>query len=234
MKGKGPPSDANRYAGCRLFVSTSGLTGFALGTEGEKAGWLYDFFASPREAENTVHEMMALAIKEGADKLVTYEHPLLAEFFIRSSFQPINIVQLPNLYEAPLGWVPEVCMSTTDPIPCPNFLNMILVKPKHALPAGAFEQLKGPTAFKDLLQSVQRASTPETAIAPNAPCARCGGAVASRTRSFGVIGGYNCDQCGFLHVYGTLTLQYQPPAERQQQLCPCGSGRAFAECHGAM
>lgn len=33
MSAKRPPNDADEYAGCRLFTSSTGLTGFALGTE---------------------------------------------------------------------------------------------------------------------------------------------------------------------------------------------------------
>ena len=234
MDALGPPNGADNYAGCRLFVSATGLTGFALGMEGEMAGWLYDFFASPHESEKTVHEMVALAIREGADKLVTYEHPLVAEFFIGFCFQPINLVRLSSLDEAPPGWVPEMCRSAVDGVNCPDFLNMILVKPKHALPPGAFEQIKGQSAFNQLLESVRRASRPESAIPAHTPCGRCGRAVV-RTRSFGVLGGYHCDHCGFVHVYGTLTLRYRPSvAHPKGQTCPCGSGKTFAECHGAV
>jgi len=231
----GPPNDAHEYAGCRLFTSATGLTGFALGAEGEMEGWLYDFFASPHESEKTVQAMVALAIEQGANKLVTYEHPLLAEYFIRFCFQPTNLVRLSNLDEAPPGWVPEMCRAGVDGIRCPDFLNMILVKPKHALPSGAYEEIKGASAFRQLLESVRRASTPEAAIAPHAPCGHCGRAVASRTRSFGVVGGYTCEHCGFVHVYGTLTLRYRlsAPRPRRSEACPCGSGKAFAACHGA-
>jgi len=226
-------NDRDHYAGCRLFTSATGLSGFALGEEGEMAGWLHDFFASPHESEKTVRDMVALAVQQGADKLVTYEHPLLAEFFISLSFQPTNVVRLSSLDEAPPGWVPEVCRSAVNPISCPDFLNMMRVKPKHALPPGSFEELKGPAAYAQLVELVRRGSAPESAIAPNEPCARCGQPVPSRIRSFGVIGGYQCAECGFVHAYGNLTLKYPVSVTRPRpQPCPCGSGKAFSECHG--
>ncbi|MCC6558785.1 MAG: SEC-C domain-containing protein [Polyangiaceae bacterium] len=127
--------------------------------------------------------------------------------------------------------------------PCPDFLYMILVKPEHAARSPTFERLKGPAGYKKLLESVQQASKPESTIAPHAPCASCGRAVASRTRTFGVLGGYRCQHCGYIHVYGALTLRPRIPsrerdpgtstASPQEKACPCGSGKVFSECHGS-
>lgn len=236
ISAKGPPDDTNKYAGCRLFTSSAGLTGFALGAEGETTGWLYDFFASPREEERTVHEMLALAIQQGARMLVTYRHPLVANFFMRFGFQPTSIVNIPDLKKAPPGWVPEACMSETDPISCPGFLYMILVNPAHRVALRA-EDLDA------ALRVDQRTSKAESTIVSHAPCTSCGRAVANRTSAYGVFEGYECPHCGFIHVCGTLTLGPPRPsrardpgtsdASPREQACPCGSGRAFVECHGS-
>jgi hypothetical protein len=213
MSAERMPSVDDGYAGSRSFVSVNGLAGFRLGTEGD----LFDFFASPLAEASLVQDMMAMAIQLGAYKLVTYEHPLVAEFFKGFGFQPTCIVRPAALNDVPPGWVPEACLSETDPLDCPGFLYMALrdagLRPA-SLPAG----------------DTRHASSPEGAMAPDAPCARCRRRVASRTRAFGVFGGYDCPHCGFIHVCGQLTLGPHRPRE---QTCPCGSGKAFAECHGS-
>jgi hypothetical protein len=81
MSTQGSSSEDEYYAGCKLFVSPGGLSGFALGVDGNRTGWLYDFFVSRREKEGAAGQMMSLAVRTGADKLAIYDHPLLVEFF---------------------------------------------------------------------------------------------------------------------------------------------------------
>lgn len=200
-------------AGCGHFVSVDGLAGFRLGAEGD----LFDFFASPLAEPSVVQDLMAMAVQQGAYKLVTYEHPLVARFFEGFGFQSTCIVRPTSLNDVPPGWVPEACLSETDPLDWPGFLYMALrhvaVRPARLPPVDP-----------------RHAPSPEGTMAPNALCARCRRRVASRTRAFGVFGGYDCPRCGFIHVCGQLTLG---PHRPQEKACPRGSGKAFAECHGS-
>jgi len=103
------PSEANnRYPGCRLIVSQSGLSGVAIGLEGERAGWLYDFFVSPREDPRSVPGLLELAIEQGVRQLVTYEHPLFELFFSFFGFRTRARVSLSQLRNPPPEWTADV------------------------------------------------------------------------------------------------------------------------------
>lgn len=211
------------------FASLTGHSGFALAVDSDELVWVCDLFATPQEDERVVQALVGLAIQQGANSLITYEHPLLADFFMQFGFQPTSIVQFPHLREAPPGWIPEACMSERDPARWPRFLFMMMTEPRQpeGLPA-----LDAPPA-----------SRPDSTMDPGAPCARCGQPVAEKTFAFQVFGGYQCPHCGFIHACGTLALRPRglqqekapgPPAPAPgEPPCPCGSGSAFAQCHGA-
>jgi hypothetical protein len=182
------PNATPRYAHCECFISPTGSSGFVVGTAGDRTGELYDFFVSPFEKPGFVDEFMTLALRNGADKLVTYEHPLLAKFFEQFGFQA-TAVFAPRDYKAvPQGWMPESA-SERDPRSWPSFLYMALSSPSQV--AGLREHAPArPGERVDYRQG---------------PCARCRHVVCA-SDSFGAFAGYDCPRCGFIYICGTLTM----------------------------
>lgn len=196
MSDKESSNTADHYADCHVFVSPSGKSGFALGTGGNRTGELYDVFASPLEKPGTVDGLMSLAIQNGADKLVTYEHPLLAKFFEQFAFQATSIVNPKAFKSVPQGWMPESA-SESDPMSWPNFLYMIRLRSRAQV-----------VSF-DVLQARASSTPGETNDSNQVLCTRCGQVVA-RSGGFGMFGGYDCLHCKFIYVCGTLTLGPRP------------------------
>ena len=64
-----PKNDDVGYEGSEMFVSPGGGAGIALQTEGELAGYLWDFFVSPREKPRTAYELLLLVLEAGGNKV---------------------------------------------------------------------------------------------------------------------------------------------------------------------
>jgi hypothetical protein len=77
------------YAGCKMFMERSRLAGIIVQTEGELAGCVWDFFASPNANARSAYDVMLMAIQEGCTRIITYDHPLLIMFFERFCFQTV-------------------------------------------------------------------------------------------------------------------------------------------------
>lgn len=219
MSARGSMKAADAYADCRCFVSVTGYSGFALRKDGD----LLDLFVSPRENEAVVYDLMALAIQQGAIQLATYGHPLLARFFEQFGFEVVSLLDPKG---APPNWLPESFRAGNAPISrCPPFLFMALRDPR-------FPQATSP----------EKRGGPSSGV-PWESCARCEKAIADEVVSLEVFDGYECPHCGFIGVVGTLTLGAAEPASPpnpelsspnpREQPCPCGSGKAFSECHGS-
>jgi hypothetical protein len=194
MSSEGKSSASTRHAGCKIFMAPNGLSGVVVGKEGERAGWLYDFFVAGRAEPRTGYEMMSLACQQGADKLVIYEHPLLAKFFEQFGFQVTNGFRPANWNDIPINWRPEPG-SATVPTSCPSFLCMIRIASgfSPANPRG----------------SVARSSPGKGGISAGVPqgvCAHCLHEAEPQRNDVGMFGGYDCPGCGFLYVCGTLTM----------------------------
>ena len=188
------PKAPDPYVGCRMFVARDGLCGFALGTDGDQKGYLYDVFFSFRVREKVLYELMSLAISQGADKLVTYDDGELVRFFEQFGFQACAMVRA---RDAPPDWVPAACRSESNPIACPDFVYMIRVAAPSKAVTSWIEQASAPPAPADTFDSRR------------GPCPNCGLAVRCIER-FSLFGAYSCARCGFLHACGTLTCGIRP------------------------
>jgi hypothetical protein len=178
-----------RYGGCKCFVSESGFSMFALGVEGDRAGWLYDVFVSPRERKPVVAALIRLAVNQGARQLVTYEHPFLEWFFLQFGFETRIRVKHSQLNNPPREWIPD---SVASGFSCPDFLCMAR-KDDYAI---------GPSMMSDTEDFASRAGT----VSYDQYCASCGSELPA-LRWLDVFGGYQCRRgCGTLHVEGALTL----------------------------
>ena len=175
-------------AAYKRFVSPTGMSGFALVSSGERAGELQDFFASPFERPGTVDGLMSLAVQNGANKLVTYEHPLLAKFFEQFGFQTTSIFAPGDFEAVPQGWMPESA-SERDRRSWPSFLYMALFSPIQVVGLRARAPAR-PGERVDYRQG---------------PCVRCQHVI-STSSCFGAFTGYDCTSCGFIYVCGTLTM----------------------------
>jgi hypothetical protein len=80
-----------RYPGCRMFAAADGLAGVVLQDEGNLAGFMWDFFVSPRANSRVSYDFALLAINEGGRMLTTREHPLLIAFFELLGFQAVGL-----------------------------------------------------------------------------------------------------------------------------------------------
>jgi len=196
MNNKEPRISPDHYADCTIFTSRTGKAGVVLGTGGDRRGDLYDVFASPQEEPGTVDGLISLAIQKGADKLVTYQHPLLAKFFEQFAFQATNIVKPSSFDSVPQGWMPESA-SKSNPTSWPNFLYMIRLN-----------SLAQVVSFEDL-QGGPSPRPSQTNESNQALCVRCVQPVA-RSGGYGMFGGYDCLHCNFIYVCGTLTLGPRP------------------------
>jgi hypothetical protein len=181
------PNTAERYVDCKCFVSKTGMSGFVVGSASDRTGELYDFFVSPFEKPGTVDDLMSLAVQNGADKLVTYEHPLLAKFFEQFGFEATSIVRPKNFKAVPQGWMPESA-SEWDARSWPSFLYMALrTKRQVSLRAHASPPADQRIDYRQ------------------GPCARCRHVVCA-SDSFGAFAGYDCPRCSFIYICGTLTM----------------------------
>jgi hypothetical protein len=179
----------NPYHGCRCFFSVSGASGFVLGDEGDRAGWLYDVFVTDRETKSVVPEMMRLAVRQGARQLVTYQHPFLEWFFLQFGFETRLRIKHTQLLNPPKEWVPDAVASRFS---CPDFLCMVR-KDDYTTP---------PSMMSD---TEDFASRPGTEFYDEY-CSGCGRDVPA-LRWLKVVSGYQCRKgCGLLHVEGLLTL----------------------------
>jgi hypothetical protein len=178
------------YAGCRLFLSSSGLCGVALGTEGQHAGFLYDFFATPHEDIRAVYGLMDMVLDLGANKLTIYANSFLASFFEQFGFEAVCI--LPG-QAAPSDWVPESCRSASSRIACPDFVFMA---------RKIYQTSAAVTSWMSRVQHLPRASSPTGG--PEGPCASCAAPIGSETNE--LFSAYQCGRCGFIYVCGTLTM----------------------------
>jgi len=70
-------------------MERSRLAGIIVQTEGELAGCVWDFFASPSANARSAYDVMLMAILEGCTRVITYDHPLLVMFFERFCFQTV-------------------------------------------------------------------------------------------------------------------------------------------------
>lgn len=181
------PNATVQYADCNCFMSITGMSGFVLGTASDRTGELYDFFVSPFERPGIVDELMSLALQNGADKLVTYEHPLLAKFFEQFGFEATSIVSPKDFKAVPQGWMPESA-SESDARSWPSFLYMARrTKSQVSLRAHASPPADQRIDYR------------------RGPCARCRHVV-SASDSFGAFAGYDCPRCSFIYICGTLTM----------------------------
>ena len=189
MSSEEESSASTRHAGCKIFMAPNELAGVVVGEEGERAGWLYDFFVAGRAGPLTSYEMMSLACQQGADKLVIYEHPLLAKFFEQFGFQVTNGFRPANRNDIPINWRPEPASATVS-TSCPSFLCMIRIASgfRPANPQGAGTRFSIPAG------------------APQGVCARCLHDAEPQRNDVGMFGGYDCPGCGFLYICGTLTM----------------------------
>jgi len=185
--------DNDRYVGCKLFVHATGLAGVVVGTDGDRAGYLYDVFVSPKASDRAVYDMVSLAVEQGADKLVTYDDRVLTRFFEQFGFQAVAIIQARG---APADWVPEACRSPVGAMGCPDFVAMIRV--------GSEFRAAGPHPGSSPQPGAIVDAQPES-------CSRCGQPIKS-VRRFDLFGGFSCSRCGFIYVVGTLTVGPRPPA----------------------
>jgi len=207
----GTPKVDGRHTGCRLFVSKSGLTGFALGTQGDRAGWLYDFFASPRDEQHVVPQLMALAVQEGARRLVTYEHPFFETFFSTFGFQTRVRARLAQLNDPPPAWIPDIVAEGSTSNTCPDFLCMLRAD-------------DGVVTARSLASDTTNFASRPGTVFREARCAGCDGEL-PRLQWLDVLDGYLCRGCGFLHVTGTLTLApWDGPLARSKAERFTGSG----------
>lgn len=196
MSNKRSPISPDYYADCTIFTSPTGKSGVVLGTSGDRKGELYDVFASPHEEPGTVNGLISLAIQKGADKLVTYQHPLLAKFFEQFAFQATNTVKPSSFDSVPQGWMPESA-SKSNPMSWPNFLYMIRL-----------DSMTQVVTYEDL-QGGPSPRTGQRDDSNQALCARCVKPVA-RSGGFGMFGGYDCRHCNFIYACGTLTMGPRP------------------------
>lgn len=186
MSEKGQNSQ-DRYSGCRMFISPNGRSGFVLGAEGDKAGWLYDFFVGLDEPKNTADELMKLAVRQGARQLVTYEHPFLECFYLRHGFESKIRFQYAQLKDPPEEWVPDLVAAKS--FSCPDFLCMV-------------RKDEGTAAKAIMSESVDFASRPGTEMYDEC-CAGCGRQLPALSW-LRILRGYYCFDCGFLHVHGSM------------------------------
>jgi len=179
----------NPYHGCRCFFSASGSSGFVIGDEGDRAGWLYDVFIRDRETKSVVPQLMRLAVKQGARQLVTYEHPFLEWFFLQFGFETRLRIKHTQLINPPKEWIPDVVASGFS---CPDFLCMVQ-KDDYTTP---------PSMMSD---TEDFASRPGTQYYDEC-CSGCGRDIPALSW-LKVLRGYQCRRgCGFLHVEGLLTV----------------------------
>ena len=186
---------ADRYAGCRMFVSKDGRSGFALGVEGDRAGWLYDFFVSADEPAEMADSLVKFAVEQGARQLVTYEYPFLENFYLRSGFETRNRVRYAQLQDPPQEWVPDFVAA--ESLSCPDFLCMV-------------RRSDGVAAKSMMSDTVDFASRPGTVTYPQS-CKRCGRELPALSW-LRIISGYHCRDCDFLHVEGVLALSVWGPS----------------------
>jgi hypothetical protein len=177
--------------GCQSFISVTGRCGVMLGTEGEHAGIVYDFFASPKEEIGAVYGLMNLVLEKGANKLTICANNLLASFFEQFGFEAVAMLAGRN---APSNWIPDACRSALDPMEWPDFAFMA---------RKVYETSPFVTEWQARVQKLPRPSEPLDGR--HGPCANCAAAVANEDY-FGLFGGYQCRRCGFIYVYGTLTV----------------------------
>ena len=186
------PQIDNPYHGCRCFFSASGFSGFVLGGEGDRAGWLYDVFVKNTEKKSVVPEMMRLAVKQGARQLVTYEHPFLEWFFLQFGFETKIRFKYSQLDKPPKEWIPDVVALSSGSLSCPDFLCMVQKD----------DYTTGPSLMSDAEDFASRPGTVSYAHY----CAKCGVELPA-LRWLKVMSGYQCRRgCGLLHVEGLLTL----------------------------
>jgi hypothetical protein len=209
MNDKGPID--NPYFGCRCFFSVNGFSGFVLGDEGDRAGWLYDVFVRDCETKSVVPEMMRLAVKQGARQLVTYEHPFLEWFFLQFGFETRIRVKYSQLNNPPKEWIPDVVAS--GEFSCPDFLCMVQ-KDDYTI---------GPSIMSD---PEDIASRPGTVIYDE-HCSGCGRELPA-LRWLKVLSGYQCRKgCGLLNVEGLLTLA---PWDGDGSVVSGSERRTFSSC----
>ena len=188
-----PTQPGAQYSDCKMFVSPTGLAGFALGTTGKRAGTVYDFFVSPREKGLGGCHLMNLAIEQGALMLVICDDAVIGRFFEQFGFQATAKVAASG---APANWVRDVCGPRASRITCPDFVYM--AKVGKIRPELASLLARPPIAL----------DPSDTFDARTGPCANCGSTVADDRRfsHFNFYGGYDCKRCGYLHICGTLTM----------------------------
>lgn len=192
MSTTGPPDRAERHAGCRVFTSPTGLSGFAVGAEGKHAGWLYDFFVSPRAEWRMAYDMMSLAVEQGVNNLTILEHVFVARFFEQFGFQAIAVSRPESWDKVPPHWMLDPGPDR-DSMECPSFLFMMRVASEFrpASPRRPDGDSPAPGGA-----SVSRQTT----------CGHCAQAITRQVDVFGAVGGYDCPRCGFIFICGTLTM----------------------------
>jgi len=179
------------YAGCRCFVSSTGLSGITLGIDGQHAGVLYDFFASPYEDIRAVYNLMEWALEQGAYQLTIYSSSFLASFFEQFGFEAVSILDRRG---APPNWIPDACRAAFHPIECPDFVFMA---------RKIYETSPAVSSWMSRVQELPAASS--RLDGRQGPCANCAAPIASETW-FDLFGGYQCGHCGFIYVCGALTM----------------------------
>jgi len=167
----------------------SGLSGFALGVEGERAGWLYDVFVSQREDPKSVPGMLALAVEQGARQLVTYEHPFFELFFSHFGFRTRTRVSMAQLRNPPREWTADI---ETQGGRGPDYLCMVKTS-------------DGPATVSALASDTGNfAARPGMSIS-DASCVHCSAPV-PRLRWPRILDAYQCQRCGFLAIAGELAV----------------------------
>ena len=162
-----------------------------MGTEGEHAGVLYDFFVSPREDIRAVYALMELVLDLRANKLAICEEVLLTSFFEQFGFEAVAILGAGG---APSNWIPDACKSGSNRVACPDFVFMA---------RKSYETSPAVTSWQSRVRDLPRANDPVDGR--RGPCANCAGRISSENH-FDLFGGYQCKRCGFIYVCGTLTL----------------------------
>jgi len=187
MSGARTTHSTDQDPGLKYLVSQSGLCGVTLDTEGEHAGFLFNFVVSPREDIRATYALMNLVLDMGANKLVAYAVPLVTSFFELFGFQAVAGLAAHN---APPNWIADIRTYRSLSVACPDFVFMALKVDARAV-----------SSWLSRGQGLSRAS--DAVAGWRGPCENCSAPVSSESY-FDLFGGYECKRCRFVYACGTL------------------------------
>ena len=182
----------DRYRGCRLFVSENRFAGYVLGTAGDRAGWLYDFFVSPQDVPGAHAAALEFAVREGAVQLICYSHPLLITLFSRFGFRVRATATFDELDGPPRAWLPPAAEAKGTVLAPPGLVCM-------ARPQNLGDGLQAPPALSG-------EAMPGFVVSRTDTCFACGACVRGVVHWLGVLEGYVCARCQAVQACGRLTL----------------------------